>query len=427
MRCRWLLLACLLGAPLEADADEAGRARFHAKRGQDFYLKGRYEEAAREYFALRRLSDSPQVLFNLALCFDALDEADQAFFYFASFVDGDGISEDNRRYAQAALQRLRSRVAQVRVLSEPLGADVYIDKREYGSYGQTPLVVPVKAGRRQLWLEKAGFRATSLQVRAQRGKEVEARAELTAILGRLLHTSRPPGEVLVTDPDGSTAAQGQSPLEVALAPGVYVVETSAPGHQTNKSLVKIEPDQTTEQEVELRALPPPKGAITVTANPPGSLVEVDGEPVGFAPAVLSDLDLGVRQFRISHDDVQSWEGEVDVRPEERGYLTATLQPPPRKERSVATWIAGGIGGAALGAALVTGILTLDTQSRFDDAVERQSPEAQGLRDQGVTLATTTDVLLVVGAVGVATGVLLYFLTERTDARASEASLSWGVQ
>ncbi|MEO1230830.1 MAG: hypothetical protein AAFZ18_18195, partial [Myxococcota bacterium] len=79
-RAHVLLLACVTGGlasaltPSPARADLAAQARFHERQGRDHYERGRYREALREFFALRRIAPLPRTTFNIALCFDQLGE-----------------------------------------------------------------------------------------------------------------------------------------------------------------------------------------------------------------------------------------------------------------------------------------------------------------------------------------------------------------
>jgi len=409
-----------------AFADDAAQARFHFERARRFYNQYRWEDALREFFIVNRLSPDAPTLFNIALCFDQLGRADQAFLYFSRFLQAESTADAQRAVAERRVERLRSKVAEVRVQSIPEGAEVYIDFREHGSWGRTPLTIPLSAGPHRIWLAKANHRDATVELRAALGEHVDVEERLTPILGKLAIESAPAGaEALVTDGEGGTVARGTTPFGAELPPGLYVIEVAAPGHRPERSVMKVEPDAPTKEMFVLEALPPPGGEVTVTANPPGSLVEVDGEPVGFAPAVLTDVELGLRDFRVSAAGTQPWEGMVDVRDEGRGYLTATLAPPPKTERSVATWVFGGIGGSALTAALVTGILALDANNEFESA--RADPDGTDLRqlkEEGETFAAVTDALLIAGGVSLLTGTILFFTTAR-ESRPSEASVTWG--
>lgn len=414
-----------VGVVAPAHADEAARARFHFERGLRLYRQGRLEGAVREFILVRQITKSPQPLFNLAVCFDQLGASDKAFFYFAAYLRATEATPDQARLARQALERLRKRVGVLVLRTEPPGAEVYIDRREHGSYGVTPLTVPVAAGARTVWLQKEGYRGAEVVVRAALGREVERTIALEPIVGRLEVAAEPAGDVLVLDLSGATVARGPSPLRADLRPGSYVVEVSTAGHRSSKEVIRIRAEEETRHRPRLEPLPPPTGTLTVTSNRLGALIEVDGRAVGFTPAVLRDLPLGPRDVRVTYADNQPWSGPVDVRAEQPGYLTATLEPPPETRRWDGTWVIGGVGATALAAAAVTGFLALDARSEYQE--RRSNPNGSDIRDlraQGLALAQAADGLLITGAVALGAAIILFFATEEEDPRRSRASLSW---
>lgn len=418
-------LGVVLAAPATAHADEASQARFHNQLAQKLYRQEKFEEALRNFFVVRRLSPDPQTLFNIALCFDQLGRSDQAFLFFTRFLSDEDISDVRREFAEARVKQLGREVGQLRIETSPPGARVYIDFREYGSWGETPITMPLSPGTHQIWLSKPNHREIALEVEARLGQATTVLEELEPILGRLRVTSSPEGEVLVSDPDGATVARGPTPFEEDLPPGVYVLEVSSAGYRSERSVLEVSEDQVTERAIGLTALPTKQGEVTVTANLTGALIEIDGEPAGFAPDV-ANVDVGLHDLKISYEGLEPWAGEVEVYDEGRGYVTTTLRPPPKTERHVATWVLGGIGLSALGAATITGILALDANSEFNDIRDRGNPDGtnlQQLRDQGQTLAGVTDALLVAGGISLVASTVLFFVTAKKT-QPSEAEVTW---
>lgn len=421
------LLAFVLGAPERALADEAAQASFHDRRARAAFAQGAYDRALEELFAVQRIAPSAGTTFNIGLCFFYLRRDKEAFFYFSTYLRDAGADAipQNVAFARRQVERLRAKVAQIRIETEPPGAEVYVDRPVLGSYGRTPLTLPVEAGRRKIWVDKEGYHRAALELVARRGKEVSARVVLRRVEGRLRARSEPPGPLLVLDEVGASVARGASPLDVALRPGVYVVEATPPGHRPSRDIVRIEADRVSEVEARPEPLPPPRGTLTITTNRPGALVEVGGRAVGFAPTVLGDLPVGTASIAIRSDGVEPWVGEVEVGPGARGYLTATLEPPPSVERSPLTWVFGAVGASALAASLVTGILYLEDANELKRLQARPDGNDQTrLFAQASTLRDVHIGLLIGGGVTLGTGLLLYFLTEKTDTRESAASIVW---
>jgi hypothetical protein len=93
-------------------------------------------------------------------------------------------------------------------------------------------------------------------------------------------------------------------------------------------------------------------------------------------------------------------------------------PPPEHRKRLYTWIVGGVGAAALLAALGTGVAS---QLQYGDLSSKCTgnvcdptavDNAQKRIDTGKRLALATDILWPIGAAAVATGVVLFFLEGR---------------
>jgi tetratricopeptide (TPR) repeat protein len=97
----------------------------------------------------------------------------------------------------------------------------------------------------------------------------------------------------------------------------------------------------------------------------------------------------------------------------------TIAPPPAPHRKrVYTWIVGGVGVAALAAALGTGIAS---QLAYNDLSSKCSGttcdpatvgNAQGKIDSGKRRALATDILWPIGAAAAVTGIVLFFVEGR---------------
>ncbi len=425
-----LMCLVLAGAPV-ARADDAEESRFHDDLGRQHYQAHRFEPALREFFDAARLAPSPSITFNIAVCFDLLHRADDAYLFFREYVASDDADAERRRFATAAIARLEVAVARLAVTSEPPGANIYVDQREHGGYGSTPRVLALPPGAHTITLERPGYRPVTMQVEAREGAEVAAAGALVRIIGTLHVAATSQAAVEVREAGGPIVAQGESPLEVSVPPGLYQLEVRAPGFRPFTTMSRVEPDGRTEVQAALEALPPPTGDLTITSSAAGALIQLDGERTGFAPTLLQGLSLGEHRVRVEHAGLAPYEGTVSIEENSRGWLTVALEEPPVTQRSPVTWAVGGVGIAALVAGAVVGGLAVANHSAFLDAraqvaagsAAARSPSA--LRDTGESLNLTTDVLLGVGVVAAATAVILYFATEYTDVRQSRAAFSAG--
>ena len=158
-----IALACagalLIAGVARADntADEADIA---FTLGNQALVKRDYEKALSWYFLSNRLVPNRNVLFNIARCFEALNRFDEAFRYYFELT-GAGLAADDAREVKHALARLTPKVALLTVISEPPGADVYVDREDLGSRGRTPLTLAVSPGAHTVLLKRRRASATA--------------------------------------------------------------------------------------------------------------------------------------------------------------------------------------------------------------------------------------------------------------------------
>jgi outer membrane receptor for ferrienterochelin and colicins len=425
-----LVLAVSAGAS-SARADDAEESRFHDELGRQHYEAHRFEQALREFFEAARLAPSPAITFNIAVCFDLLHRADEAYLFFNEYMASDDTDPERRRFATAATARLEAHVARVQVTSEPAGGLIYVDQRDHGSYGLTPRVLALPPGEHTITIERGGYRSVTVTVTAREGEEVAASGTLTQIVGTLHVASAEGGTVEVREAGGPTLAHGAAPLDATLPPGLYEVEVQADGYRPFTSVSRVSPDARTDMQVALEALPPPTGDLTVTSSAAGALIQLDGEPAGFAPTLMTGLSLGEHRVHLEHPGLAPYDGTVTIDENARGWLTVTLEEPPTTDRSPLTWAVGGIGVAALVAGAIVGGFAISNHDQFEAAQMQiagghmASRSPGDLRATGESLNLTTDVLLGVGLVAMVTAVVLYFVTEHTDIRQSRAAFSAG--
>src|SRR6267143_2436942 len=139
-----VLCALLPSAFARADsvADEAD-FRFH--RGVNLYGRGRTEDALSEFLASNRLVRNRNVIQNVARCFERLRMYNEAWRWYSELLT-EPLPEGERRDLAAALERLQTSLALLRVFTDPPGATVYVDRKDLGARGQTPVTLPLPPG-----------------------------------------------------------------------------------------------------------------------------------------------------------------------------------------------------------------------------------------------------------------------------------------
>jgi hypothetical protein len=320
---------------------------------------------------------------------------------------------------------MRRRVARVRVETDPPGATIYVDLLEHGAWGVTPRVLALPPGRHRIWVDLPGHRRAAGEVSASLGEEVGVRLVAERILGTVRVTSDVAGTARIIDTRGELALEGPTPLEGSLPPGRYDLEVTAPDHRSRRQPLSVRPDEATEASVSLERLPPPTGGLAVTANINSAVVEVDGEPAGFTPLSLNGVGVGEHGVRVVAPGMRAWQGEVQVEADRQGWVRVSLAAEPRG-RSPLTWAFGGLGvGFALGG-VITGAYALVTHRDFQrNYGTLDSGPLEEQRRRGRAFGVATDVLFALGALGLGTGISLFFATDNRTVRRSTAEVSEG--
>ena len=320
-----MLAAALVGAPAFADntADEADVA---FNLGNEAYAKRDYDRALSFYFLSHRLVPNRNVLFNIAKCYEAKSQVDEAYRYYNDLLPLD-LPADDWREVKTALARLAPKVALLSVTSEPAGADIYVDREDLGSRGKTPQTLAVNPGAHKVSLKLGGHKGGEAMVNLARGKEVKQKFDLKAIMGRIKVAGTPEGAVVRERPDGPEL--GRLPANFEFKPGQVLLHISAPGYLPSQALVKVEPEGTATARVELTVQPRPTGKVVVTANREGAEVKVNGVGSGFTPTVVS-VPEGEYLIEVVQKDLRPFSQRVSVVADQEVRIFAELRyaPPP---------------------------------------------------------------------------------------------------
>jgi hypothetical protein len=215
----------------------------------------------------------------------------------------------------------------------------------------------------------------------------------------------------------------------------------------------LDPAEKEQIERDLSTLKVGLAKVTLTSNPGGAVVQdiripSTGEAITNIYGPISGTqELGIRRghhvmkARWPGGAEQVWELDVNggeahvfdkpIEPENpasapQANAPVAQQPDAVAERPVpkSVYIAG-LTTAALGAGtIVTGILAVNTRSRFDRANDGSDPaEAEDLRSSGKTLNVVSDVLLVGTIIGAVATVYLY-VTRPSVPRSQSVGLSF---
>ncbi|MFL5345523.1 MAG: TonB-dependent receptor domain-containing protein [Hyalangium sp.] len=328
-----LLVLSLLLAPGFALANNtADEADVAFELGNEAYSKGNYNEALRSYFTSYRLVPNRNVLFNIARCYEAQNRFNEAYRYYNDLLAGDPLPDEDAAEVHHALERLRPKVALVRVASTPEGAEVYIDRADLGSRGRSPQTLALSPGRHKVMVKKEGYRPAEASVLVSRGRSVSQEFELSLITGTVELSGTPEGAEVRTEPEGAVLARVPGTLK--LTPGQHVLYVRAAGHASAQLVVEVPADGAVKVPVALGAQTRPTGRLVVTANRESASVRVDGKPVGFTPTVIT-LPEGEHIVEVESLEVRPLRQEVKVVADQEVRVIAELHyaPPPVRAAS----------------------------------------------------------------------------------------------
>ncbi|WP_246357074.1 TonB-dependent receptor domain-containing protein [Pyxidicoccus fallax] len=325
-----LTLLLLSTSPVLAD-NNADEAEIAFELGNDAYSRGEYAEALRSYFTSYRLVPNRNVLFNIARCFEALNKFNEAYRYYNDLLTEDLPAEDASEVTRS-LDRLRPKVALVRVTTNPKGADVYVDRMDLGSRGRSPQTLALSPGRHKIMVKKDGYRPAEATVSLAKGREAEQTFELTLITGGVELSGTPEGAEVRDTPNGPVIAR--LPGRARLPPGQRVLYVRAPGYAPSQYVVDVPADSAVPLAVSLRVQDRPTGRLVVTANRDGAAVRVDGQPAGFTPTVVT-LPEGEHTLEVESREVRPLRQQVTVVADQEVKVHAELRyaPPPVRAAS----------------------------------------------------------------------------------------------
>lgn len=215
------------------------------------------------------------------------------------------LSVEGKHQPQRMSASLTPNWANTTITTSPAGASIFVDDEEVGA---TPATLELIAGRREIRLKLAGYKAWEDTV------EAVAQADMT-----LPPITLAPADGLVniaTTPQGAGVTidgqyHGTTPLEVSLKPGRrHRVRVFKPGFQAATRNIDV---RTNQEHVVKISLAAQRGTVVVQARPSDASVYIDGVKKG--PAAQT-FELSAAPHRI------------EIRKDGYAAYTTTLTPQP---------------------------------------------------------------------------------------------------
>jgi outer membrane receptor protein involved in Fe transport len=313
-------LAVALVVPSFALADDlADEADLQFQLGADAYQRGDHRAALQHFLASNRLVANKNVLFNIARAYEKLGRYPEAHRYF-SLALGAETEAAARDRIQKELDQLANRVLVLEIRTNPPGATLYVNRKDLGPRGESPRKLGLAPGRYKIIAEKPGYRSAEITVGPGRVGEVKrVELELIAILGSVRIEGPARGAEVHLDEEAAKASC-TVPCSLRVAPGRHVLYLTKPGHRTSAVPVSVRANA----ELTVRPeLAPITGSLVASTDEPGALIEVDGRPVGFTPAIVP-VPIGSHRVRLSLEGFRAVERELTFREGRQTRLEATL-------------------------------------------------------------------------------------------------------
>ncbi|HWZ91531.1 MAG TPA: TonB-dependent receptor, partial [Polyangiaceae bacterium] len=199
----------------------------------------------------------------------------------------------------AALTQIKQFVTVLHVTTDPPSATVYIDRRDLGARGQTPLVLGLAPRHYKLIAERSGYEPVTVEVPdTPAGHEVSLDLRLKPILGSVTFAGEPGAQVEVKADPANVACT--VPCTASLAPGNHSASVSKAGFRSTEIPFSLAAHQSIVVKARLEPL---VGSLVLSTDEPGALIQVDGRARGFTPAILTvtaqthQVSLSLKGFR----------------------------------------------------------------------------------------------------------------------------------
>lgn len=193
-RC-WTILAAglaMLIPSLPRAQTPIDMAKTHYASAVAYYGRGQYKEAVREFKAAYNLSRKPDLLYNIAQCWERLGDLSQSISYYNRYLTESPKAADAEK-VKLRIESLKRRLERTAIVLKggPPGAAVFLNGKKIGFL---PMSSPVKLkpGIHKVAVRKKGFVSFRSTVVAAAGRTVMVNVDMAKVDGRPVHAPRRP-------------------------------------------------------------------------------------------------------------------------------------------------------------------------------------------------------------------------------------------
>ncbi len=219
----------------------------------------------------------------------------------------------------------------IRVISNNDGAEVWVDGTDKGKPPQD--VTGLSPGVHLVEVKADGFDTSNANVTVTAGQSTVVKLDLNKTSGARIHVVSPVPEAKVFI-DGALA--GSVPIDTTVTPGEHFVVVQHDGYTKYEAKLTVEAGKNVDVSAELRAA----GGVRLLANVDGADVFIDQQPVGKAPFVKEDVDVGDHMITVRHDGYIDFQAPVHVEGGKMQVVEATLtkiDTESRQRTALSSW------------------------------------------------------------------------------------------
>jgi diacylglycerol kinase family enzyme len=203
----------------------------------------------------------------------------------------------------------------ISISSNPSGADIYLNGEYQGTTPKTISDVPL--GDHKIELKKSGYEdwSDSVYVKADEIESVSVKFKPETEIqetGTISITSEPSSANIYLDGE----YQGTTPKTISdVPPGDHKIELKKSGYEDWSASVSVKADETEsvsaglKPETEIQET----GTISITSEPSGAEIYLDGEYQGTTPMTISDVILGDHKIELKKSGYEDWSASVSVK------------------------------------------------------------------------------------------------------------------
>ena len=209
------------------------------------------------------------------------------------------------------------------ITSDPPGATVYINRREYGTRGTTPVRVALAPGARRVTLEVARHAPSFVDIVGEAGSHQQVALTLEPLLGTVSFVGVPSNARLRLRRDDGVLSDVEAGTR-ELPIGRYEARVVSEAVVAAPVFFRVVAGAATSATFVVRPAQVAVGRLVVRSTPDAT-ISVDGTPRASTPEVLSDVPAGTHRVTLSAPGYVAWEQEVRVQANQATSLNVRLE------------------------------------------------------------------------------------------------------